>query len=62
MKTILNVNYYDIVEAALMLGKNVKTVRLMIADGRLVANTQTKPFLIPEHAIKAFMEGKKNNQ
>jgi len=58
MKTILEENYYEVSEAATLLDKTPKTVLKMISDGRLSANTQTRPFLISERSIKDFLGSK----
>ena len=57
MRDVFGENYYTVAEAAEKLEKNTKTVFRMIKDGRLEANTKSRPFLISETAIKKYLAG-----
>lgn len=55
MREILGEKYYTVKETAEMFGRSDETIRRMCRDKRLKSKRLTRALLIPESAIKTFM-------
>lgn len=55
MKTIMNDNYYDVAELAIMFGLSVTTIRSYFKDGRIKAMKLGKSWHAKEIDIKDFL-------
>lgn len=61
MKTILNVNFYDVNETAGMLGLAIVTTRNYFKTGRIPARKIGKSWYADENDIKIFLSNDKSD-